>query len=113
MRCIVTQMPVGGFGSLTSTFGNHLATMDSAPRGGDVVIRYPDGSLRFPTQEARTPFRRALHWGAGAAGGGAHRSHDALRHRGRMRRRALGWIERRPAALPGQRAAAELLVTTR
>lgn len=62
MRCIVTQMPVGGFGSLTSTFGNHLATMDSAPRGGDVVIRYPDGSLRFPTQEARTPFRRALHW---------------------------------------------------
>ena len=48
----VTQMPVGGFGSLTSTFGNHLATMDSAPRGGDLVIRYPDGSLRFLTQEA-------------------------------------------------------------
>ncbi|HEY2386202.1 MAG TPA: hypothetical protein VGK30_04515 [Candidatus Binatia bacterium] len=47
----VTQMPVGGFGALTSTFGNHLATMESAPRGGDLVIRYPDGSLRFLTQE--------------------------------------------------------------
>lgn len=48
----VTQMPVGGFTSLTSTFGNHLATMESAPRGGDLVIRYPNGSLRFLTAEA-------------------------------------------------------------
>ncbi|MBM4270092.1 MAG: hypothetical protein FJ144_26400 [Deltaproteobacteria bacterium] len=48
----MTQMPVGGFTSLTSTFGNHLATMESAPRGGDLVIRYPNGSLRFLTAEA-------------------------------------------------------------
>ncbi len=46
------QVPVGGFGSLTSTFGNHLAGMEQAPRGGDLVIRYPDGSLRFLTREA-------------------------------------------------------------
>jgi hypothetical protein len=48
----VTQVPVGGFTSLTSTFGNHQANMEVAPRGGDLVIRYPDGSLRFLTQEA-------------------------------------------------------------
>src|SRR4029077_20090494 len=48
----VTQMPVGGFTTATSTFGNHLASPDVAPRGGDLVIRYPDGSLRFLTQEA-------------------------------------------------------------
>src|SRR5262245_57210499 len=48
----VTQVPVGGFTSLTSTFGNHLGSMESAPRGGDLAIRYPDGSVRFLTQEA-------------------------------------------------------------
>src|SRR5262245_7205588 len=48
----VTQVPVGGFTTATSTFGNHLASVDSAPRGGDLVIRYTDGSLRFLTQEA-------------------------------------------------------------
>lgn len=46
------QVPVGGFGSMTSTFGNHLAGMEQAPRGGDLVIRYPDGGLRFLTREA-------------------------------------------------------------
>jgi hypothetical protein len=46
------QVPVGGFGSMTSTFGNHLAGMEQAPRGGDLVIRYPDGALRFLTREA-------------------------------------------------------------
>ncbi len=48
----VTQVPVGGFTVLTSTFGNHLASPEVAPRGGDLVVRYPDGSLRFLTQEA-------------------------------------------------------------
>lgn len=48
----VTQVPVGGFASLTSTFGNHVATLGAAPRGGDLVIRYPDGTLRFLTAEA-------------------------------------------------------------
>jgi hypothetical protein len=48
----VTQVPVGGFTSVTSTFGNHLTPPGLAPRGGDLVIRYSDGSLRFLTQEA-------------------------------------------------------------
>ena len=48
----VTQVPVGGFTVLSSTFGNHLAGPSDAPRGGDLVIRYPNGSLRFLTQEA-------------------------------------------------------------
>ncbi len=48
----VTQLPVGGFVPVVATFGNHLTAPDQAPRGGDLVIRYPDGSLRFLTQEA-------------------------------------------------------------
>lgn len=48
----VTQVPVGGIGTLTAPFGNHLSTMESAPRGGDLMIRYPDGSLRNLTREA-------------------------------------------------------------
>jgi len=48
----VTQVPVGGFTVLSSTFGNHKASMDDAPRGGDLVIRYSNGVLRFLTQEA-------------------------------------------------------------
>lgn len=48
----VTQVPVGGFASLTSTFGNHTGSLESAPRGGDLVIRYGDGTLRFLTAEA-------------------------------------------------------------
>lgn len=48
----VTQVPVGGFTAVTSTFGNHVPSIEQAPRGGDLVIRYGDGSLRFLTQEA-------------------------------------------------------------
>lgn len=48
----VTQVPVSGFTSRTSTFGNHLASVQSAPRGGDLMIRYVDGSVRNLTQEA-------------------------------------------------------------
>lgn len=48
----VTQVPVSGFTSRTSTFGNHLSSVQSAPRGGDLMIRYPDGSVRNLTQEA-------------------------------------------------------------
>jgi hypothetical protein len=48
----VTQVPVGGFTTLTSTFGNHVTSPQQAPRGGDLIIRYPDGTLRFLTQEA-------------------------------------------------------------
>jgi len=48
----VTQVPVGGFASLPSTFGNHVPSLGAAPRGGDLVIRYADGTLRFLTAEA-------------------------------------------------------------
>lgn len=48
----VTQNPVGGFTTATSVFGNHRGSIDAAPRGGDLVIRYGDGSLRFLTAEA-------------------------------------------------------------
>ncbi len=48
----VTQVPVGNFSAVTATFGNHLTQPGQAPRGGDLVIRYPDGSLRFLTAEA-------------------------------------------------------------
>jgi Hydrazine synthase alpha subunit middle domain len=50
----VTQVPTpnAGFASRTSTFANHLASVESAPRGGDLMIRYPDGTLRNLTSEA-------------------------------------------------------------
>lgn len=48
----VAQVPVGNFGAVTTTFGNHQAGMDQVPRGGDLVLRYPNGTLRFLTQEA-------------------------------------------------------------
>ena len=50
----VTQVPTpnAGFASRTSTFANHLASIESAPRGGDLMIRYPDGTLRNLTSEA-------------------------------------------------------------
>src|SRR6185295_15933285 len=47
-----TRVPVGSFTSSTSAFGNHTSSPDAAPRGGDLVIRYADGTLRFLTQEA-------------------------------------------------------------
>jgi len=48
-----TQTPNGGdFTNLMSTFGNHRGDTDSAPRGGDLWLRYPDGSLRNLTAEA-------------------------------------------------------------
>ncbi len=48
----VTQVPVEGFTTLSSTFGNHRGTIGSAPRGGDLMILYPDGTLRNLTREA-------------------------------------------------------------
>jgi Hydrazine synthase alpha subunit middle domain len=50
----VTQVPTDGevFASRTSTFANHLSGIDRVPRGGDLMIRYPDGSLRNLTKEA-------------------------------------------------------------
>jgi len=49
----VTQVPVRtSFGVIDSNFSNHGAGVDSAPRGGDLMIRYPDGTLRNLTREA-------------------------------------------------------------
>jgi hypothetical protein len=49
----VTQVPnPGDFTTIASVFGNHKGTPESAPRGGDLWIRYPDGSLKNLTKSA-------------------------------------------------------------
>jgi hypothetical protein len=50
----VTQVPTQGdpFASRMSTFANHLPSMSALPRGGDLMIRYADGTLRNLTREA-------------------------------------------------------------
>jgi hypothetical protein len=49
----VTQVPTSDdFGNAFATFGSHGAQMDEVARGGDLMIRYPDGSLRNLTREA-------------------------------------------------------------
>ena len=49
----VTQVPKpDDFTTITSTFGNHSGQIDSVPRGGDLWIRYPDGSLKNLTRTA-------------------------------------------------------------
>lgn len=48
----VTQVPTSGFTSVTQTFSNHVPSMNNAPRGGDMMILYPDGTLRNLTREA-------------------------------------------------------------
>jgi len=49
----VTQTPnPNGFGSSVETFGNQYPSIYAAPRGGDLYILYPDGSLRNLTREA-------------------------------------------------------------
>jgi hypothetical protein len=49
----VTQAPVAAddAGRL-SAFANHLPGIEAAPRGGDLMLRYPDGRLRNLTREA-------------------------------------------------------------
>ena len=49
----VTQVPIAAdFATIGSTFGNHQAGMEAVGRGGDLWIRYPDGSLKNLTKEA-------------------------------------------------------------
>jgi hypothetical protein len=49
----VTQVRVpGDFTSIGSTFGNQLPSLDSCGRGGDLYIRYPDGTLKNLTRAA-------------------------------------------------------------
>jgi Hydrazine synthase alpha subunit middle domain/WD40-like Beta Propeller Repeat len=49
----VTQVPMAGdFTTVSSTFGNQQATPQAAGRGGDLWIRYTDGSLKNLTAAA-------------------------------------------------------------
>lgn len=48
----VTQVPSYGFTSVTQTFSNHDPSITNAPRGGDLMILYPDGTVRNLTREA-------------------------------------------------------------
>ena len=49
----VTQVPIrDDYTTIGSVFGNHRAEMDSVGRGGDLYIRYPDGTLKNLTQAA-------------------------------------------------------------
>lgn len=48
-----TQVPnPSNYLTITSTFGNHRAKPNAVVRGGDLMIRYPDGTLRNLTREA-------------------------------------------------------------
>lgn len=49
--CTQVPQPID-FGTSLQTFGNHQASVYSAPRGGDLYIRYTDGSLKNLTQTA-------------------------------------------------------------
>ncbi len=49
----VTQAPIpADFTTIASTFGNHLASPAACGRGGDLYIRYPDGTLKNLTRAA-------------------------------------------------------------
>jgi len=48
----VTSVPALGFANQLNTFGNHGSGVIDAIAGGDLYIRYPDGTLRNLTQEA-------------------------------------------------------------
>jgi hypothetical protein len=48
----VTQVPTAGFQNVASAFGAQQPSLQQTPRGGDLWIRYPDGTLRNLTKEA-------------------------------------------------------------
>jgi len=49
----VTQVPVpADFTTVASAFGNQVTTVAEAPRGGDLWIRYPDGTTKNLTRTA-------------------------------------------------------------
>ncbi|MEA2569768.1 MAG: hypothetical protein QOI24_1769 [Acidobacteriota bacterium] len=49
----VTQVPsAADFTTVASTFGNQLSSVVAAPRGGDLWIRYPDGTTKNLTRTA-------------------------------------------------------------
>ena len=48
-----TQVPhPNDFAMLMSSFANHMPSMQQAPRGGDLYIRYPNGNLKNITESA-------------------------------------------------------------
>ncbi len=76
----VTQFPIAAdFATIGSTFANHSGEISVSGRGGDLYIRYPDGTLRNLTREAgfgSTGFQGAdaiavrdpaVHWSASKA----------------------------------------------
>lgn len=63
----VTQVPiVTDFTTIGSTFGNHQGRIDSVGRGGDLWIRYPDGTLKNLTAAAGYGIAAGLQAGAKA-----------------------------------------------
>ncbi len=63
----VTQVPiVQGFGGIATTFGNHLGGISPMGRGGDLWIRYGDGTLKNLTAAASYGIATGLQSGADA-----------------------------------------------
>ncbi|MBL6750811.1 MAG: choice-of-anchor D domain-containing protein [Nevskia sp.] len=48
----VTQVPTAAFAHVASAFDSQQTSVDQVPRGGDLWIRYPDGTMRNLTKEA-------------------------------------------------------------
>jgi hypothetical protein len=104
----VTQMPISAdFAAIGSVFANHRASIALSGRGGDLYIRYPDGSLRNLTREAgfgtagelpgRERDRRAR------SGRALVRHQGGLQHGGRCADPAVRRRQQLLAALRGQR----------
>ena len=63
----VTQVPiVSDFTTIGSTFGNHLGRIDAVGRGGDLWMRYPDGTLKNLTAAAGYGIATGVQAGANA-----------------------------------------------
>lgn len=63
----VTQVPiVADFTTIGSTFGNHLGRIDAVGRGGDLWMRYPDGTLKNLTAAAGYGIATGVQAGANA-----------------------------------------------
>ena len=85
----VTQMPIAAdFATIGAVFGNHHADMQSVGRGGDLWIRYPDGTLKNLTAAAG--------YGSRPASRARMRSPCATRRSaGTARRRSSAWSSAR------------------
>lgn len=65
----VTQVPIReDFTTIGSVFGNHTGEMQSVGRGGDLWMRYPNGTLKNLTQTA----------GYGSTGAAGFQNHTAI-----------------------------------